>query len=219
VEEFKQLIVFLSSNVYSKVQYIFTGEVEPAMPLGMVEDITLENLSVFSSEFRDKIFGAIVINLEFGFSFLDKAAAFALTNLFQPDIGSWSEAFKYMYLGEEGELCWAPIDLEQKDSNASWAGQSSAVGTRPAVGPRHPGRPRKAQEAPKVKSSVRYCTRNNNEGYCHQVLADTRRPRKTGKAVAPAVLQIEEMQRIGVEECQIDPAELTTECLMQENKN
>jgi hypothetical protein len=46
-------------------------------------------------------------------------------------------------------------------------------------------------------------------------LADTRRPRKTEKAVAPAVLQIEEMQRIGVEDCQIDPAELTSERLMQ----
>jgi hypothetical protein len=46
-------------------------------------------------------------------------------------------------------------------------------------------------------------------------LADTRRPRKTEKAVAPAVLQLEEMQRIGVEDCQIDPAELTAERLMQ----
>jgi hypothetical protein len=51
------------------------------------------------------------------------------------------------------------------------------------------------------------------------VLADTRRPRKTDKAVASAVLQLEEMQHIGVEECQIDPAELTEERLMQEKKN
>jgi hypothetical protein len=50
------------------------------------------------------------------------------------------------------------------------------------------------------------------------VLADTRRPRKADKAVAPAVLQIEEMQRIGVEDCQIDPAELTAERLLQEKK-
>jgi hypothetical protein len=70
-----------------------------------------------------------------------------------------------------------------------------------------------------VKSQVRYCIRNNNEGYCHQVLADTRRPRKTDKAVTPDVLQLEEMRRIGVEECQIDPVELTDERLLQEKKN
>jgi hypothetical protein len=32
------------------------------------------------------------------------------------------------------------------------------------------------------------------------------------------VLQIEEMQRIGIEDCQIDPAELTEELLKQEKK-
>jgi hypothetical protein len=183
------------------------------------EDCTGGFLSVFSSELRDKIFGASVVNLSFNYSLLDKAVAFALSNLMQPEKGSWSDAFRYMYLGRDGELCWAPIDLEQIDSNVSWAGQSSSVGTGPAVGLRRPGRPRKTQEAPKVKSSVRYCTRNNNEGYCHQVLADTRRPRKTDKAVASAVLQLEEMQHIGVEECQIDPAELTEERLMHEKKN
>ncbi|KAM0854539.1 hypothetical protein ACQ4PT_050357 [Festuca glaucescens] len=133
--------------------------------------------------------------------------------------GTWADTFKYLYLGEDGELCWAPIDLEQEVSNVSWAvDQPSASNPGPAAGPRRPGRPRKSQEAPKVKSSVRYCTRNNNEGYCHQVLADTRRPRKTEKVVAPDILQIEEMQRIGIEDCQIDPAELTAERLMQEKK-
>ncbi|KAM0874800.1 hypothetical protein ACQ4PT_037198 [Festuca glaucescens] len=220
VEEFKQLIVFLSTNIYSKVQYITTGDVEPVLPLVLVKDPAMEMLSVFSSEFRDKIICATVFKLEFDTSCLDKAASLALSNLLKPVTGSWSDAFKYLYLGEEGELCWAPIDIEQSDSNASWAeGQPSASNTGPAAGPRRPGKPRKSQEAPKVKSSVRYCTRNNNAGYCHQVLADTRRPRKTEKAVAPAVLQIEEMQRIGIEDCQIDPAELTAERLMQEKKN
>ncbi|KAM0890836.1 hypothetical protein ACQ4PT_026776 [Festuca glaucescens] len=219
VEEFKQLILFLSNTVYSKVQYLTAGAVEPILPLVLVEEQTMEWMSMFSFEFRDKIFEATVFKLEFGASCLDKAAALALNNLLTPATGSWSDAFKYMYLGDEGELCWAPIDLEQGDSNTSWAeGQSSATIIGLADGPRRPGRPRKTQEAPKVKSTVRYCTRNNNAGYCHQVLADTRRPRKTGKAVAPAVLQIEEMQRIGIEDCQIDPAELTAERLMQEKK-
>jgi hypothetical protein len=42
---------------------------------------------------------------------------------------------------------------------------------------------------------------------------------KTDKAVTPDVLQLEEMRRIGVEECQIDPVELTDERLLQEKKN
>jgi hypothetical protein len=160
-----------------------------------------------------------VLRLVFGSSCLDKVSAIAVSNLLHPTTGTGSCAFQYLFLGEDGELCWVPIELEPMDSNASWADGHSSVSNAgldagPVAGPRRPGRPRKSQEVPKVKSLVRYCTRNNNEGYCHQVLADTRRPRKTEKAVAPAVLQIEEMQRIGVEECQIDPAER----LMQEKK-
>jgi hypothetical protein len=97
-------------------------------------------------------------------------------------------------------------------------GQPSDILAGLAAGPKRPGRPRKTQDAPKVKSSVRYCTRNNKEGYCHQVLAVTRRPHKTDTAIAPEVLQIEEMQRIGIEDCKIDPSELTAERLMQEKK-
>jgi hypothetical protein len=63
-------------------------------------------------------------------------------------------------------------------------GQPSDIPAGPSNGPKRPGRPRKSQQVPKVKSSVRYCTRNNNAGYCNQVLADNRRPRKTDKAVA-----------------------------------
>jgi hypothetical protein len=80
------------------------------------------------------------------------------------------------------------------------------------------GRPRK-QETPRVESQVKRCTRQNNNGYNYQALPDqpTRRKNsKVPKAVAPAVLQITEMQRIGVEECQIDPDELTEERLLQD---
>jgi hypothetical protein len=193
------------------------------MALDLEETGTEEYIHVFSAEIRNMIFGTTVINLVFHSSLLDRAVASALSSLMQPEKGTWSDAFKYMYLGGDGELCWAPIDLEQSVSNSIETGQSSSGDTGPAIGPtagpRRPGRPRKTQEAPKVKSQVRYCIRNNNEGYCHQVLADTRRPRKTDKAVTPDVLQLEEMRRIGVEECQIDPSELTDERLMQEKKN
>jgi hypothetical protein len=227
VDKFKQLIVFLSTNIYYKVQFLTAGDmvsgfsdVDETECALLMENQIMESLSVFSAGFRDMIFGDTVLKLEFGPSLLTKAASLALTNLIYPASGAWSKAFQFLSLGEEGELCWAPIELVQEDSNESWAeGQPSAIDVGPTAGPRRPGRPRKVQEVPKVKSSVRYCTRNNNEGYCHQVLADTRRPRKIEKAVAPAVLQLEEMQRIGVEDCQIDPAELTAERLMQAKAN
>jgi hypothetical protein len=37
-------------------------------------------------------------------------------------------------------------------------------------------------------------------------------------ASTPAILQIEEMQRIGVEECNIDPAALTIDRLMKQRE-
>jgi hypothetical protein len=222
-EQFKLLISFLGNNIYNKVKFISGGTVESALPLVCMDDLSLDCPAVFSTEFRDNFFGASVLKLTFGTSCLDIASAKFITSLLHPAPEARPSAFLFLSLGEDGGLCWAPIDLESGVSNSSWAGEqdlasSTGLQVGPVVGPRRPGRPRKSQEAPKVKSLVRYCTRNNNEGYCHQVLADTRRPRKTDKAVAPAILQIEEMQRIGVEECQIDPAELTEERLLQEKK-
>jgi hypothetical protein len=81
------------------------------------------------------------------------------------------------------------------------------------------GRPRKT-ETPKVESLVRRCTRNNNEGYIHEALPNhtSRRKAKVPKAMTPEVLQISEMQRLGVEECHIDPEELTEERLYAARK-
>jgi hypothetical protein len=218
LEGFKQLILFFSNYIYSTTQFLAAGPVEAEPSLVLVEEQLVDS-SVFSFEIRDFLFEATVFKLAFGVSCLDQAATFAVKNLLKPATGSWSDAFKSLYLGDEGQLCLAPIDLDRDISNSRWAeGQPSEALAGPIGGPRRPGGPRKTQEAPRVKSFVRYCTRNNKEGYCHQVLADTRRPRKTDKATAPEVLQIEEMQRIGIEDCQIDPNELTVERLMQEKK-
>jgi hypothetical protein len=110
---------------------------------------------------------------------------------------------------------FAFADGEQNISQESEAlsdGEACSMGSSV----RRRGRPRKGQEAPKVKTSVRYCTRNNNAGYKQQILPDTRKARgKATKATPPEVLQITEMQRIGIEDCQIPPGELIVERILQ----
>ncbi|KAK1648432.1 hypothetical protein QYE76_066237 [Lolium multiflorum] len=82
---------------------------------------------------------------------------------------------------------------------------------------RRRGRPRK-QETPTVESQVKRSTRSNKQGYLEQALPYQPSKRKTSKvpkATPPEVLQIEEMQRIGVEDCHIDPDELSVDRLMK----
>ena len=70
---------------------------------------------------------------------------------------------------------------------------------------------------PKVESLVRCCTRNNNDGYRFEALPNdysSRRKSTVPKAVVPEVLQIAEMQRMGVEDCHINPDELSEERLL-----
>jgi hypothetical protein len=69
------------------------------------------------------------------------------------------------------------------------------------------GRPCKVSsttEAHVVKSTVRYCTHLNNAVFKEQMLTDTHKAHnksKASKAIPPVVLQIEEMQRIGIKDC------------------
>jgi hypothetical protein len=66
---------------------------------------------------------------------------------------------------------------------------------------------------PTMMTQVRISPRHNSEGYKHVELLDTHHQSKVPKAASPKVLQIAEMQRLGVEDCDIDPAELTKERL------
>jgi hypothetical protein len=166
-ERFKQLILFLGNHIYSKMQFLTAGYVEPDLSLVLMEEQPVLLMHTFSLEVREKFIDDVVLKFEFGVSCLDKAAALALNNLLKPATGSWAEAFMYMHLDDDGSLCWALIDIDHEDSNANWAvGQPCDIPVGPSAGPKRPGRPRKSQQAPKVKSSVRYCTRNNNVGYC-----------------------------------------------------
>jgi hypothetical protein len=81
------------------------------------------------------------------------------------------------------------------------------------------GRPRKTK-TPKVESSVRRSTRQHNDGVHYELpnLPSRRRASSVPRATTPATLQISEMQRMGIEQCLIDPAELTEERLLQDRQ-
>ena len=84
-----------------------------------------------------------------------------------------------------------------------------------------PSRPRgraRKTETPVVVSQVKRCTRLNNAGFMPLAIPDRaprRRASSVPRATPPAVLQLTEMQRLGVEECSIPPEDLTEERLRQ----
>lgn len=94
---------------------------------------------------------------------------------------------------------------------------SSSLSSAPS-GPVTRARARKP-ETPKVAQQVRRSPRHTNNGFMHTCIPD-RQPRRRSssvpKAMPPDVLQVAEMQRIGVEECNIDPKELTEARLHQD---
>ena len=69
-----------------------------------------------------------------------------------------------------------------------------------------------------MSSQARRSPRLANNGFKHKALVDVvsgRKPSHVQKAKLPGVMQIEEMQRIGIEECHIDPEELSVEQLLK----
>ncbi|KAM0880279.1 hypothetical protein ACQ4PT_033663 [Festuca glaucescens] len=96
---------------------------------------------------------------------------------------------------------------------------SSSAAVVPAA--RRRGRPKKVA-APLTVSEVRRSPRNHNAGYNHTGPSDgtsCHRSSSVPAATIPAVLQISEMQRLGIEECHIDPEELSEEHLRQEHQD
>jgi hypothetical protein len=180
------------------------GSVDQAV----VEVSTMEH-AAFSNEFSFQLFHCLTSSSMLGSSLVQIATAQEINNILSPK-RSWQEAFDGFFLDDLGVLCFK--------HPATFANQMVISESSLSVVLKRRGCPRKAharQETPLVKSQVRYCTRNNNEGFKQLALPDTRKGRKASKAAPPEVLQITEMQRIGVEECQIDPKELTVDRLMQ----
>jgi hypothetical protein len=112
----------------------------------------------------------------------------------------------------------APMTVQMENAALVTQTNSTAILGSTAADPAPPrtrGRPRK-QSTPTVESQVRRSTRQNNDGILYALPNSTRRRSSSvPRATTPAVLQISEMQRIGVEECFIDPSELTEERLRQ----
>jgi hypothetical protein len=197
-----------------------------------------DNVTLLASVLENvtaKIWKGLLTNVLSPHSILDYARALEIKSVLAP-YADRPSPFANLFLNESGVLEWIPfhlmgfsLGLGQNSSGLNDQDSLSSTATSifesdadvSSAAPRRRGRPRKVKgvsETPVVKSMVRYCTRNNNDGYKQIALADTRKPRNTAsKASAPSVLQIKEMQRIGVEECQIDPEELTEEQLMKES--
>jgi hypothetical protein len=119
--------------------------------------------------------------------------------------------------GSEDMSASIPASFASTMSNIS---QDGGVEVSSAAGPRRRGRPRKT-EAPEVESQVKRTLRSNSQGYNYEMIPYQPSRRKVSKipaATTPAILQIEEMQPIGVEECQIDPAALTVDRLMKQRE-
>ncbi|KAM0898149.1 hypothetical protein ACQ4PT_022108 [Festuca glaucescens] len=85
--------------------------------------------------------------------------------------------------------------------------------------PRARGHPRKAA-TPSVENQVRRSTRQHNDSRLYELPNSTRRRSSSvPRATPPANLQIAKMQRMGIEDCLIDPSELTKERLLKERKD
>jgi hypothetical protein len=108
----------------------------------------------------------------------------------------------------------APVLNVGSSAVAPYAHDAASSSVDPAVQvAKRRGRPKKA-DTPLTVSVVRRSPRNHNDGRRHTALSDApRRSSSVAAATPPAVLQVSELQRLGVEECHIAPEELTEERL------
>ena len=79
------------------------------------------------------------------------------------------------------------------------------------------GRPKKSAQIPQVvDTGFRRSTRQNSQGYKHEAIPyDPPRRATASKTKNPEVLRLEEMRRMGIEKCKIEPQELTDEKLLR----
>jgi hypothetical protein len=215
------MIFFFSSKVYPRYKGLEEGEEH--VP---VQGLTLSLASIesqLSILLRDSLTYVAVVTFQSRQLIEDLALKFEVQGLFNHQHFSWAKALGGLRLNDSGKIFWVGLSSNSGPESISFAScsslsQESEVDSGVVADTRRRGRPRK-QATPQVESQVKRSLRSNNQGYNHQMLPYLTSKTKTStvKAVAPPeVLQVAEMQRIGVEECLIDPAALTVEKLMKQ---
>jgi hypothetical protein len=154
------------------------------------------------------------------------ALKFHCLSLFNPLCFSWPKALGGFRLDDEGKVYWllsdglnssTVSDSVSNDGSVDAPAQGSEADSDVVATSRR-GRAHK-RETPHVESMVKRSLRINSQGYNHVMIPYlTSKPKTSTVKIAstPEVLQISEMQRIGVEECLIDPAALTVEKLTKQ---
>jgi hypothetical protein len=207
VSNFSAMIVFFSCKIYSKLKCIELAD------------------SYFA---QDPIPDAAIVGVQFCEFFKDRMTFVAgFSSQFGQQVEDLARNFEFKKLAKAlggGKAIWVgPSGIPGPDTGScsSFSSQDSEDVTGDMAPTRRRGRPRK-QATPQVESQVKRSLRSNSQGYNHQMLPYL--PPKTKSstvkaATPPAVLQVEEMQRIGVEECLIDPSALTVEKLMKQKED
>ncbi|KAM0871899.1 hypothetical protein ACQ4PT_039120 [Festuca glaucescens] len=228
VRNFIALVKFLGCKVYTSSPYLEYGIATDPLHCMIIslEDGGLQ----LGALFRDRLVLAVVLLRQSGQLPEDLALKSEIQSLLNTQNCSWAKALGGLRLDEEGNVFWATDDgldmLTGADSD-SFASSSSSLSQEAemeagaVVTGRRRGRPRK-QDTPQVESQVKRSLRSNSQGYNHKMLPYLATKRKISKvkvASPPEVLQIAEMQHIGVEDCLIDPAALTVEKLMKQRED
>lgn len=133
-----------------------------------------------------------------------------------------SEALGKLYLNDVGQLVIADDEFSQSEVEMSEPPvhlldnfQSTSLSIVPSTG-RKAGKKLKAS-APMTTKGFRRGLRSDKDGYVEQALPNQPSRRKSSQvplAQTPAILQIIEMQKIGVEKCEVDPEDPTEEKLL-----
>jgi hypothetical protein len=223
---FSQLIRFLDGNIYSGFPSLL-GEMPDGFSSSEVVEVEHEiDYLQICSQYMNLFFLAKVLLGQSGGLPEDLALKFQLNSILSPSTRNWALVLSGLKINEEGQYFWAAdfglgaqSDISSYASSSSVLSQEGGMEAHSAVRARR-GRPRK-QEAPQVESQVKRSLRRNSQGYNYEMLPYQPSRCKTSKVTTtstPAVLQIEEMQRIGVEECDIEPAALTEERLLQQRE-
>jgi hypothetical protein len=223
---FNALFYFLSSRIYCFGPGLLKG-VESGAEEDILLNVDVGNIScpIQAVAAHHLLSTALFFKLFLSVSVLDLALEYTIKHLLFPANNSRADMNGGLALDDMGSLCWVGSDFSDMGSisygpsSCSDSTEESVSSDSQATSVRKPrGRPRKT-DTPKVVNLVKRSTRNNLNGYVPLSLPDGPSQHKKStvkKAKAPEVMQIEEMQRLGVEHCNIAPDELSEERLRQD---